>query len=69
MPSTDTVPFKITLNTKEELKRIKEIVSKEVGLNPEDISWKQAEIILRIKALNGKITIPQIKNVLIGKIR
>ena len=66
MPSLDTIPFKITKETHNELGRIKEVVSKELGMDKKNITWKQAEIILRTKANNGKITIKQIQEVLLG---
>lgn len=69
MPSKDTIPFKITKQTRDELERIREIVSKEIGLNKDDITWKQAEIIFRIKATNGKITLKQIQEVLLGVVK
>jgi len=69
MPSKDTIPFKITLKTKKELERIKETISKELGIQTDDITYKQAEIIFRIKALNGRITIKQIHDVILGKIK
>lgn len=67
MPSKDTVPFKLTINTKDELGRIKKVVSKELGIKEEDITWKQAEIIFRVKANSGKITLKQINDILLGK--
>lgn len=69
MPSKDTIPFKMTKQTHEELDRIRKIVSKELGISENNITWKQAEIILRLKALNGKITQKQISEVLLGKIK
>jgi len=69
MPSKDTIPFKITLNTRKELDRIREVISKELNLDPREISLKQAEVVLRVKAIGGKITITQIKDILIGKLK
>jgi hypothetical protein len=69
MPSKDTVPFKITINTKNALDRIRKVISKEIGICEDDITWKQAEIVFRIKANNGKITLKQINDVLLGKIK
>jgi hypothetical protein len=69
MPSKDTIPFRITKNTKNELERIRKVISEEMGINEQDITWKQAEIIFRIKANSGKINIKQINDVLLGKVR
>ena len=69
MPSKDTILFKLTKQTHKELDRVRDVVSKEVGMPKENITWKQAEIIFRIKASNGKVTIKQIQEVLLGKIR
>lgn len=69
MPSKDTIPFKITIDTKKELERIRNTVAKEKGLNPNAITWKVCEIILREKSQRGFITNKRIDEILMGKIR
>lgn len=69
MPSKDTIPFRITKGTKQILEQIRKNVSKDFGINEEDISWKQTEIIMRIKSKNGKILQKEVKDVLAGIIK
>jgi len=69
MPSKDTIPFKITKNTKDELERIRKVMSKELGVNINLITYKQAEIVLRKKASRGKILVKELNDIFLGKIK
>lgn len=69
MPSKDTVPFHITKKSRDEIERIRKIISQELGISIENITMKQAEIAFRIKAQNGKILECQIKDIMLGKIK
>jgi len=66
MPSKDTIPYHLTKNTAKEIERIRDVVEKELGVRP---TKKQGEIILRTKALKGKILENQINDILLGKIK
>ncbi len=68
MPSKDTLPFRLTKKTCEEIKRIRIVMAKDLGLDVEQVTQKQAEIALRIKAQNGKILIKQLNDIMIKKI-
>ncbi len=69
MPSKDTVPFHITLKSREEIERIRCIISKELGICVEDIPIKKAEIAFRLKAQNGKIKVKTLEEIMLGKIK
>lgn len=69
MPSKDTVPFRLTKKTHEEILKIRTVMSKELGVDENDITQKQAEIALRIKAINGKIMMKDLNDILLGKIK
>lgn len=69
MPSKDTVPFRLTKKTYEEILKIRRTMSKELGVDECDITQKQAEIALRIKAINGKILMKDLNDILLGKIK
>lgn len=69
MPSKDTVPFHITIKSRDEIERIRKVISKELGISIEKVTIKQAEIAFRLKAQNGKIMIRQLKEIILGKIK
>ena len=69
MPSQDTVPFKLTIKTKDELERIRKVISKELGVDIKLITYKQAEIVMRLKSSRGKILVKELNDIFLGKIR
>lgn len=69
MPSKDTVVKRISKKTEKELLRIKESISKDLGIPLEKITFKDAEAVLRLKAKRGKVMIDEIQDILIGKIK
>ena len=69
MPSKDTVPFHLTKKTHEEILKIRTVMSKELGVDENDITQKQAEIALRRKSINGKIMLTDLNDILLGKIK
>jgi len=69
MPSKDTIAFRITKKTAEELEKIRDAISKELGIAKEFITKKQAEIVLRVKASKGKILRAELNDIMIGKIK
>ena len=69
MPSKDTVPFRITKNTRQEIELTRVRIAREQGIPLERVTLKQAEIVLRLKSQRGKILEQQIKDVLLGKIK
>jgi len=69
MPSKDTIPFRLTLKTKDELERIRKIISKELGVDISRTTYKQAEIVMRIKASRGKVLVKELNDIFLGKIR
>lgn len=69
MPSKDTIPFHLTKKSRDEIERIRKVISEELGISIEDITVKQAEIAFRIKAQNGKILLETLENIMLGKIK
>ncbi len=69
MPSKDTVPFHITLKSRDEIERIRKVISKELGISVENITIKQAEIAFRLKAQNGVIKVKTLEEIMLGKIK
>ena len=69
MPSKDTVPFHITIKSRDEIERIRKVISKELGICVEDVPIKKAEIAFRLKAQNGTILESQIRDIMLGKIK
>ncbi len=69
MPSKDTVPFHLTKKSRDEIERIRKVMSKEMGISIENITMKQAEIAFRIKAQNGKIIIETLRDIMFGKLK
>jgi len=69
MPSKDTVPFRLTKGTKEELERIRKVMSKELGIDTNNITYKQAEIVMRLKSFRGKVLIKELNDIFLGKIK
>ncbi len=69
MPSKDTINFHLTKKSRDEIERIRRVISKELGINVEEVTIKQAEIAFRIKSQNGKILECQIRDIMLGKIK
>lgn len=69
MPSVDTIPFKITINTKKELERWKKKISEVLGVDIDSITYKQAEIAMRISSTRGNVPITTLREILLGKIK
>lgn len=69
MASKDTISFRITKVTREDLEKIRKIIASENNLPIELVTLKQAEIIMRMKARNGSVSQKQVQDVLMGKIR
>jgi len=68
MPSKDTVQFRITKKTVDEIERIRTVIAEELGVDINKVTKIQGEIVLRLKALKGKFKVG-INDVYIGKIR
>lgn len=69
MPSLDTLPCRITKKTVEELEKIREGIARELGIDKNRITKKQAEIAFRLKASRGRILKPELNDILLGKIK
>lgn len=69
MPSKDTVPFHLTKKTAQEIERIRDVISKELGIEISQVTKKHAEIALREKAKRGKILLDELNDILLGKIK
>jgi len=69
MPSKDTISFRLTKNTKEELERIRKVISKELGVDINHVTYKQAEIVMRLKSSRGKILVKELNDIFLGKIK
>ncbi len=69
MPSKDTIPFHITIKSRDEIERIRKIISEELGITINNITMKQAEIAFRLKAQNGKILTKTLEEIMLGKIK
>ncbi len=69
MPSKDTVQFRITKKTVDEIERIRTVIAEELGVDINKVTKIQGEIVLRLKALKGKVLKSEINDVYIGKIR
>jgi len=69
MPSKDTISYRLTIPTYDELERIRKAMAEDLGIGIEDVTKKHAEIALRIKASHGKISIKEINEILLGKIK
>ena len=69
MVRQDTVSFRLTKNTKEELERIRKVISKELGVNINHVTYKQAEIVMRLKSSRGKILVKELNDIFLGKIK
>lgn len=69
MPSKDTVPAKLTINTINYLNEWKKKISLALGIEESGITLKQAEIAMRETAKKGKLPIEILKDILLGKIK
>jgi len=69
MPSIDTIPFKITINTKKELERWKKKISEVLGVDIRIVTFKQAEIAMRVSSTRGNVPITTLRDILLGKIK
>jgi len=69
MPSKDTLIHHLTKKTRNELERIRKIISKEIGIPLEKVTLKHAEITLRLKANNGSIKVKDLRDIILGKIK
>ena len=69
MPSKDTVHYNLTKRTHKELERIRQVISKELGVDILNITYKQAEIAMRLKAQRGKIYVRELRDIMLGKIK
>ncbi len=69
MVSKDTISFRLTKKTKEELERIRSVISKELGINIDHVTYKQAEIVMRLKSSRGKILVKELNDIFLGKIK
>lgn len=69
MPSKDTIPFRITIKTSDEIDRVRKIISEELEMPIGDITKKQAEIAFRLKAKRGKVMVEELRDILLGKIK
>jgi len=69
MASKDTVLFRMTRNTADEIERIRKVISEELGVDCKTVTKKQAEIVLRLKSSRGKVYKNEINDVFLGKIK
>ena len=69
MASKDTVLFRMTKNTADEIERIRKVISEELGVDCATVTKKQAEIVLRLKSCRGKVYKNEINDVFLGKIK
>lgn len=69
MPSKDTVHYNLTIKTHKALERIRQVISKELGIDVSNITYKQAEITMRVKAQRGKVYVRELRDIMLGKIK
>ena len=69
MPSKDTINFHLTKKSRDEIERIRRVISKELGINVEEVTIKQAEIAFKNKSQKGKILECKIRDIMLGKIK
>lgn len=69
MPSRDTISSRITEGTKQELERIREAISRDLGIDKNLVTLKHADIVLRIKSSRGKIYKSELNDIILGKIK
>ena len=69
MVSKDTVLFRLTKKTANEIERIRKVIAEELGVDIKNVTKIHGEIVLRLKALKGKVLKSEINDVYMGKIR
>ena len=69
MPSRDTIVCRISKSTKDELENIRKVISKELGINIEEVRYKHAETAFRLMAKRGKVFVKELQDILLGKIK
>jgi len=69
MTARDTVPFRLTKKTKQELERIKNVIAKELCMDVNNVNYKHAEIVMRIKSSRGRVFVNELKDIILGKIK
>lgn len=55
--------------TYQEICRMKKAIMKDLGLSENEVNLKHAEIALRIKASHGRLTLKEINDIVLGKIK
>ena len=69
MANRDTVVYRITIETRDELERIRKIISKEMGIDINLVKHRHAEAALRLKAKRGELLQNELQDILLGKIK
>lgn len=69
MPSRDTIVWRISKSTKDELENIRKVISKELGIDIEEVRYKHAETAFRLMAKRGKVFVKELQDILLGKIK
>ncbi len=68
MPSKDTVSSKLTKATIVELENIRKRLASDLGIDINNITKKQAEIAMRLKAMRGTLKLSEERDIVLGKI-
>ena len=69
MVSESSVLKRITKETSDEIERIRRVISKDLGIDLDDVKSRHAEIVLRVKASRGNVNIKEIQDIMIGRIK
>ncbi len=69
MSGRDTLVYRITKTTAEELERIRRAIARDLGVDEKFVTKRHAEIALRVKASRGKLLKSELNDILIGKVK
>lgn len=69
MPSKDTISWRITKKTHDALEKWRKKFSEILGVDINNVTYKEAEIAMRICSENGKIKINTLRDIKLGLIK
>lgn len=69
MPSKDTVNYRITKKTKDEIEKWRSKLAKALGIHVKEVRLKDAEIAMRVSSKRGSVTLPEINDIILGRIK
>lgn len=69
MPSKDTIPFALPKSIYKELERIRQAMAKDLGIDENNVTLRQAITTLYKKSQRGKIYVQELRDIMLGKIK